>query len=235
MQQQQPTFYGGTGGPPPTTQQRVSGTVASRLQYVILVVLMVALVIGSLYWLQWSSQRGLALGYPKPTVHILSNVTTVLDNTSTDFSADATGRDVTYAWNFGDNTGANGVAVSHSFSTIGNFTVTVTVTDAIGQTSTDTSTITVTPQPPTASFTWRDLYPGYGYYEIQFDASGSQPDTNTSIASYNWNFGDGYTTQTTGPSEYYTYSGPNTYTVSLTVTDATGQTSQAYTQSVTVS
>lgn len=48
-----------------------------------------------------------------------------------------------YSWNFGDNSTANGVAVSHTFAGDGNYTVTLTVTDSANQTGTSQQVVTV--------------------------------------------------------------------------------------------
>jgi len=60
----------------------------------------------------------------------------------------------------------------------------------------------------------------------------SSTDSDGSIASRSWNFGDGSTSTATNPS--HTYSAAGTYTVSLQVTDNSGATNTK-TQSVTVS
>jgi PKD repeat protein len=79
-------------------------------------------------------------------------------------------------------------------------------------------------QPPTASFTYSctDL-------ACAFNGSGSS-DSDGTISSYHWAFGDGSTGSGMNPSR--TYSGGGTYTVTLTVTDnvgATGSQSQSVT------
>jgi hypothetical protein len=57
---------------------------------------------------------------------------------------------------------------------------------------------------------------------ISFDASGSY-DINESIATYEWNYGDGSPPDTTsGVSAKHTYLKPGTYQVSLTVSDSSG-------------
>ncbi len=80
--------------------------------------------------------------------------------------------------------------------------------------------------PPTASFTYSctDL-------TCTFDGSGSN-DSDGSITSYSWKFGDN--TTGSGVSVSHTYGGGGTYTVELTVTDNGGLTGSS-SQNVTVS
>jgi len=81
-------------------------------------------------------------------------------------------------------------------------------------------------QPPTASFT-----SSCSGLSCSFNASGSS-DSDGSIVSYAWTFGDGTTGSGVTPSK--TYASGGTYTVTLTVTDddsATGTTSQSVTVS----
>lgn len=78
--------------------------------------------------------------------------------------------------------------------------------------------IAVTPnQPPTARLetgpTWTDT-------PVRLDASSSVDDDGT-IAQYEWDFGDGESVITTDPVVEHTY-GEGTYTVSLTLTDDAG-------------
>ncbi len=78
--------------------------------------------------------------------------------------------------------------------------------------------------PPSASFTF-----SCANLTCNFDGSGSS-DTDGTIASYAWNFGDG--TNGSGPAASHTYTASGTYTVTLTVTDnaaAAGTTAHAVT------
>jgi PKD repeat protein len=220
-------------------QQRTSTGWGSHLAGVILVVLLVALVGGGVYWLQWASQRGLELGYPMPQVHIsILSSSSVVNNSSVQFSAQSPGKDLTYTWDFGDGAGGYGQSVEHNYhvnhfdQNTTTFTVTVTAVDAINQRSTDTTSVTVVPQPPTASFTFSQYYQGSA--DVSFDASASSADPATSIDHYSWDFGDGSTNDTYSPQtdHYYYSAGP--FTVTLVVVDATGQRSNQYTATVTL-
>lgn len=229
---QEPRAYAGM---PMGGQQYASAPTAlqSRLLLLALPVVVVVLVATGIAWLQWAAQRGVALGYPTPQVHIMSLPSnSLLINHDIQFSADGSGRDLTYTWDFGDQTTASGPSVSHTYQSNGNFTVTVTVTDAIGHTSTDTLAVSAVSPAPTASFTYSVGSSGYVY----FDASNSAADPSTSIDSYSWDFGDGGTDFNRYSSqESHYYSSPGTYTVTLIVTDVAGQRSPPYTATVVIS
>ncbi|MBW3581534.1 MAG: S8 family serine peptidase [Euryarchaeota archaeon] len=83
-----------------------------------------------------------------------------------------------------------------------------------------------TNSPPTASFT-----AGCNDLACSFDGSGST-DTDGTISSYAWDFGDG--TTGSGATVSHTYAAGGTYTVTLTVTDDGGAT-DSDSKSVTVS
>jgi PKD repeat protein len=85
-----------------------------------------------------------------------------------------------------------------------------------------------TNNPPTASFT-----AACTGLICNFDGTGSS-DTNGTIQTYAWNFGDGNTASGPGATVSHTYATGGSYTVTLTVTDngnATGQTSHSVTVS----
>ncbi len=199
----------------------------------ILSVLIVGMVVGSLFGLQWAGQRGITLGYPLPHVQITAPATgTLTRNQSYQFSAKASGRELAYLWDFGDQSMGSGASVSHTYQSNNTFTVTVTVTDAAGHRATQSDTLTVVPPAPQALFTYSSGFDNY----IYFDASSSVADASTYIEDYNWDFGDGSATDTTSyPQDTHYYSTAGTYQVTLTVTDATGQVSSPYTVMVTVS
>jgi PKD repeat protein len=145
-------------------------------------------------------------------------------------SDDVDGSIVSYSWNFGDNTPAgSGVSPSHTYATSGTYQVTLTVTDDDGATGVLTQPVTVEAanQPPTAAFTATPTA-----LNVQFNGSTSS-DTDGTIASYSWNFGDD-TPAGSGVSPTHAYAEAGTYQVTLTVTDDDGA-QGVLTQPVTVS
>jgi PKD repeat protein len=89
----------------------------------------------------------------------------------------------------------------------------LTVSNSSGKSDTDTTMVTVRPanHPPTASFTFTtsDL-------TVNLNASGSS-DTDGTISSYAWDFGDG--NSGSGKTTSHEYTAADTYSVELTVTD----------------
>ncbi len=69
-------------------------------------------------------------------------------------------------------------------------------------------------------------YSGTTGVAVSFSSAGSS-DTDGTIATYDWSFGDGATAAGTSPS--HAYASPGTYTVTLTVTDDDGETASAST------
>jgi PKD repeat protein len=136
-------------------------------------------------------------------------------------SNDTDGTVSTFAWKFGDGTTATGATpAAHAYSGGGSFTVELVVTDNDGAQDSVTSANVVSGsnQSPTASFTV-DCTAGFS---CDFDASASA-DTDGTIASYAWTFGD--TRTGTGKMATNAYATFGTFTVTLTVTDNLGATS----------
>lgn len=196
--------------------------------------LIVALIGGELYWLQWSAQRGLTLGYPLPQVSVTNATTRLQLNRPTSFTATATGRDLVYSWDFGDQSSAASVnnVITHTYSNNGSYTVNVTVSDPLGHQASTSFSVQVFPPPPVASFT-ASPYTFFTQY-VTFDASASIADASTSITSYNWDFGDGTTDSSTYSQYYHQYANSGTYTITLIVVDGTGQQSQPATVTISV-
>ena len=136
-------------------------------------------------------------------------------------SSDEDGTIESYAWDFGDEVDGIGISPSHAYAAAGIYTVNLIVTDDDGATHTDTTTATVTEPgaPPANVDPVADAdgpYSGFVGTSISFDGSGSS-DSDGTIESYAWIFGDGGTG--TGVSPSHTYDDADIYPVTLTVTD----------------
>jgi PKD repeat protein len=139
-------------------------------------------------------------------------------------SSDADGSIVSYAWNFGDGRTSTRVNPRIRYNSNGVYTVTLTVIDDDGATGTTSTLITVgsgpVNQPPTAVAS-ANVTSGTAPLSVNFTGSGSS-DSDGSIVSYAWVFGDGGSATTANPSHSYTTAG--SYVATLTVTDDDGAT-----------
>jgi PKD repeat protein len=126
---------------------------------------------------------------------------------------------LTYRWDFGDGASGDGQVVSHSYARAGTYTVKLTVTDKDGGWGADTATVQVTQpnQPPRAVING----PASGKVgeALNFNASGSS-DSDGTIVSYAWTFGDGSTGN--GLNVTHAYNAAGSYDITLTVTDNGG-------------
>jgi PKD repeat protein len=152
-----------------------------------------------------------------PTAAFSSDV----DDLSVDFDAagstDADGTIASYAWEFGDGADGTGVSPNHEYAAAGTFSVTLTVTDDDGEIASVSHDVTVDEPAnvaPTAAFS-----NSASELTLSVDGSGSS-DSDGSVASYAWDFGDGATD--TGVTASHTYTEAGTYAVKLMVTDNDG-------------
>ena len=135
-------------------------------------------------------------------------------------STDGDGDLLSYTWDFGDGTPPRqGSALRHAFPTSGRYPVTLTVDDGTGlgnARDSDATVVTIDAAPLAVAGGNRDICSGF---PLLFDASGST-DPDGGLLRYQWDFGDGTTSDIVNPNK--TYELPGSYAVTLTVQDETG-------------
>ena len=140
-----------------------------------------------------------------------------------DSSTDEDGKIVKWSWNFGDGTRSKVQNPSHSYKTVGKYTIKLKVTDDDGSDSDPyISDILVSYTPPFAAFI-TDPDPLVNITtstQITFTDVSKPGDAN--ITTHLWDFGDGNTSNLTVVK--HTYAMVGIYTVTLTVTDENGET-----------
>jgi PKD repeat protein len=147
-------------------------------------------------------------------------------------SFDQDGSLVTYTWDLGDGTSANGPTATHVYSAAGSYPVTLTVTDDDGLTASDVVVLEISNPnvAPSAEVSVSPTTVGTAPLGVTLDGSGSS-DPDGSIVSHVWSFGDG-TPDAGGAMVSHTYEAAGDYTATLTVTDNQGATA---TRSVAIS
>ena len=158
--------------------------------------------------------------YPLPIVSFTVPTTTICVGMPLTFTSTTIGGvpgPITYAWDFGDGGTGTGATPTHTYVTPGTYNIILVATNAQGcqATLTRMAYINVV-NGPTASFsaTTTAFCGAVGTTTFTAFATGTAPFT------YSWDFGDGGTG--TGISPTHTYTGLGSYTVKLTVTDASG-------------
>lgn len=144
-------------------------------------------------------------------------------------SSDSDGTIISYIWDFGDGQTSVGSVVSHTYSVAGTYTASLTVTDNNGATDTDTVLVTIsesttTPPPstnkPPKAVAGDDKKVKVGE-AVHFDGSKST-DSDGTIVSYSWDFGDDRDSDEKEPLHSYAKAG--VYKVTLVVKDNNGET-----------
>ncbi len=174
----------------------------------------------------WASPRALFLyqdkdgdGPASTPVAAYTNTCTSLSCTFDSSGSSAAGATITgRSWDFGDGTTSTEANPVHAFPATGTYQVALTVTSSKGLTGTTTKPVQVTRvnANPTASFTVT-----CDQLACSFNAAGSS-DTDGTVASYAWDFGDA-TTGTGNPTDH-SFATAGTRDVTLTVTDNEGGT-----------
>ena len=137
-------------------------------------------------------------------------------------SSDEDGSITSYHWDFGDGNERMGVTTHYIYDLFGVYNVTLTVTDDLGKKSIFVQTIIVNALPRAVlEATPLEQYIGN---TVTFSAESSE-DPDGTIASYDWDFGEG--NRSSLPSTEHAYGDVGSYMVTLTVTDNRGAVAQA--------
>ena len=143
-------------------------------------------------------------------------------NTSTNVPAGSN-----YSWNFGDGTGSSQISPSHSYNFNGPYTVQLFISDSTGFCSNSTAqTVTVTTG-NTCNINVSYTYTISSNGKVYFTNTTTGADVNATI---NWDFGNGYSSQSS-PIDTYTN---GTYIVKLTVGDTLSPCSGTYIDTLTI-
>ncbi|AKB46497.1 cell surface protein [Methanosarcina sp. Kolksee] len=146
-----------------------------------------------------------------------------------DLSENAT----SWLWDFGDGTNATEQNVSHTYTSVGNYTVNLTVSNADGNDSEVKTDYIVVSEPlpgaPVANFT---ATPTSGDAPLSVNFTDASTGT---VSSYAWDFDNDGTVDSTDQNPVYTYAVSGNYTVNLTVSNAGGSDSEVKTDYIVVS
>jgi PKD repeat protein len=139
-------------------------------------------------------------------------------STDADSAADITSR----SWDFGDDATSTEPSPQHTYAVPGTYTVTLEVTDFAGASNSVSQDVTVTAptenQAPTAAFT-----PNCLSLRCSFTNESTDPNAGD-VLTYDWDFGDGGSSAEEEPTHDYVVAVADTFTVTLTTTDADGLT-----------
>jgi PGF-pre-PGF domain-containing protein len=159
-----------------------------------------------------------------PVASFTSNCTTGFPPLNVTFTDTSTGLPTSWSWDFGDGNISISQNTTHAYSAAGNYTVRLNVTNEYGSNFIQKVDYITVLEPPSANF-YSNVTSGNIPLTVQFcDTSTGSP------ASWNWNFGDGYTSTEQNP--VHTYCSAGTFNVDLIVSYADRNSSKTATITV---
>ena len=154
---------------------------------------------------------------PISGLNATSSSPTILGSSTAFTATITTGTNVTYQWNFGDNSAlGSGANPTHQYAAVGTYTAIVTATNNLGSAS-KSVVVTVRDVPITGLQAANDSPKPVGS-AVSFTATVSG---GTGV-SYTWDFGDG--NGGSGATTQHTYASAGTYTAIVTATNTSGST-----------
>jgi len=164
---------------------------------------------------------------PPPVADFTADPLSGLKPLTVTFTDKSTGNISSYKWDFGDGTTSTEQNPSHTYQESGIYSVHLCVTGPGGSDEkTMESYISVASEPPSADFIF---YPAKGEMPLSVTLTDK---SSGIITDYNWNFGDGYSSNEKNPE--HTYSSTGVYSVSLTVTGPGGNDTKTVDSAVVV-
>jgi len=164
-----------------------------------------------------------------PIAAFTANWTTFDEHDTVLFTDQSINGPTSWSWSFGDGGTSTEQHPVHTYTTAGDYSVTLTVANESGsdsETKTDYITVVEIIPPPVADF-------GVDRTNINNNDAVRFTDLSTnSPTSWIWDFGDGGSSTNQNPWHEYTTQG--VYTVSLTVSNATGSDTETKTDYITV-
>ncbi|TQF70092.1 PKD domain-containing protein [Pseudoalteromonas luteoviolacea] len=155
-------------------------------------------------------------GNTPPTANIQVNCNLLSCTFDASGSVDTDGTITGAAWQFGDGGTSSQMRIEHTYAQPGTYEVSLVVTDNEGAIGSVTKSVSVTDgidRAPVALFTHTTNNLMVTFTDTSIDDNG--------VVGYDWQFGDGVTSQSKNP--VHTYAVAGSYNVSLTVTDTAGQ------------
>ncbi|MFC2090711.1 FISUMP domain-containing protein [Bacteroidota bacterium] len=152
-----------------------------------------------------------------PVATFTASPTSIIEGESVQFTDQSTNEPTRWLWDFGDGGTSTEQNPSHVYTVSGTYTVKLmAINDAGSDIEIKTSFITVTPSVvvPVAAFTSSDTSISEGDF-VQFTDQSTNEPTN-----WDWDFGDGGTSNEQNPSHTYTTAG--VYDVSLIISNTAG-------------
>ncbi|MBS1688225.1 MAG: PKD domain-containing protein [Bacteroidetes bacterium] len=158
----------------------------------------------------------------KPVANFSGGPTNVCKNSPVSFHNASTGSGLTYRWDFGDGNTSKASSPSHSYRSLGTFTVKLVITDSLGckDSVTKAGYITVVGG-PTAAFSLSDTFRICSPLTVKFK------DHSIGAVRINWYFGDPLSSVSHSDTPSWTYINPGVYTVTEIVFNSNGCTDTA--------
>lgn len=147
----------------------------------------------------------------------------------TDASMPGTFPITSWQWDFGDGGGSTEQNPVHTYTAAGSYSVSLSISTEAGSSIESKSNYINVMAPPMADF---DASPASGLAPLTVVFADASSAGSAPISAWWWDFGDGATATEQNPT--HTYAEPGTYSVSLTVSNEIGSSTETKTEYITV-